>query len=93
LLKSYCDIIEPNPHKEDAMPLAAKQKDDHIKVKQYITNSRGHKVAAILDIKELERINDLLEDLLDLKAIEDRIAEPTEDYEAYSRKRKSRLHV
>jgi len=75
------------------MPLAAKQKDDYIKVKQYITNARGHKVAAILDIKELERINDLLEDLLDLKTIEDRIVEPAEDYEAYSRKRKSRLHV
>ncbi|MEW6001892.1 MAG: hypothetical protein AB1638_04515 [Nitrospirota bacterium] len=75
------------------MPLAAKQKDDYIKVKQYITNARGHKVAAILDIKELERINDLLEDLLDLKTIEDRIAEPAEDYETYSRKRKSRLHV
>jgi hypothetical protein len=75
------------------MPLAARQKDNYIKVKQYITNARGHKVAAILDIKELERINDLLEDLLDLKTIEDRIAEPAEDYEAYSRKRKSRLHV
>jgi len=76
------------------VPLAIRQKnDDHIKVKQYITDSKGHKVAAILDIKELERINDLLEDLLDLKTIEDRIAEPAEDYEAYSRKRKYRLHV
>lgn len=75
------------------MPVASKQKDDHIEVKQFITDAKGHKVAAILDIKELARINDLLEDLLDLKAIEDRISEPTEDYEAYSRKRKSRPHV
>jgi len=75
------------------VPIAAKQKDDHIKVREFITNARGHKVAAILDIKELERVNELLEDLLDLKAIEDRIAEPEEDYKAYSRKRKSRLHV
>jgi hypothetical protein len=30
------------------MPLAAKQKDDYIKVKQYITDAKGHKVAAIL---------------------------------------------
>ncbi len=75
------------------MPLAAKRKDDHIKVKKYITDAKGHKVAAVLDIKEIARINDLLEDLSDLKAIEDTISEPSEDYEAYSRKRKSRLHV
>ncbi|MEW6418689.1 MAG: hypothetical protein AB1480_11280 [Nitrospirota bacterium] len=75
------------------MPIAAKQKDNHIKVRQYITNAKGHKVAAILDIKELSRVNDLIEDLLDLKVIEDRIAEPTEDYEACSHKRKSRLNV
>ena len=75
------------------MPLAVRQKNNHIKVKQYITDAKGQKVAAILDIKEVARVNDLIEDLLDLKTIEDRIAEPTEDYEAYSRKRKSRLHV
>lgn len=36
---------------------------------------------------------DLFEDLSDSKAIEDRMSEPSEDYEAYSRKRKSRLPV
>lgn len=75
------------------MPATVKQKDDHIRVKQYLTDKKGHKVAAVLDIKELTRVNDLLEDLIDLKTIEDRIAEPSEDYGAYSRKRKSRLHV
>jgi len=75
------------------MPTAAKQKDNHIKVKKYITKANGPKVAAILDVKELSRVNDLIAHLLDLKVIEDRIAEPTEDYEAYSRKRKSRLNV
>lgn len=75
------------------MPLALKQTDDHIKVKKYITDKKGHKVAAVLDLKELARVSGLLEDLIDLKTIEDRIAEPIEDYEAYSRKRKSRLHV
>jgi hypothetical protein len=64
-----------------------------VTIKQYITDEKGHKVAAILDIKELVRVKELLEDFSDLKAIEDRIAEPSEDYEAYSRKRKSRLHV
>ena len=66
---------------------------DVIDVKQYVTDKKGHKVAAILDIKELARVKDLLEDLSDLKAMKDRIAEPEEDYESYSRRRKSRLHV
>lgn len=66
---------------------------DIISVKQYVTDKKGHKVAAILDIKELNRIEKLLEDLSDLKTIEDRISEPSEDYKAYSRKRKSLLCV
>lgn len=74
------------------MSTGLKQKDI-IDVKQYVTDKKGHKVAAILDIEELTRIKELLEDLSDLKAIEDRITEPEENYEAYSRKRKSRLHV
>ncbi len=72
---------------------AARQKDNHIKVKQYITDRKGRKLAAVLDIEELERANELIEDLIDLKTIDDRAAEPAEDYEAYSRKRKSRLNV
>lgn len=64
-----------------------------INVKQFVTDRKGEKVAAIVDIKELDRIKTLLEDLSDLKAIEDRIAEPSEDYEKYSKKRKSQLHV
>lgn len=74
------------------MSTGLKQKN-RITVKQYVTDEKGHKVAAILDIKELARITDLLEDLSDLKSIEDRVSEPSEDYEAYSRKRKSRVHV
>lgn len=75
------------------MSVASSQKDDQIKVKQYLIDAKGQKVAAVLDIKELARVNDLIEDLIDLKTIEDRVAEPVEDYETYSRKRKSRLHV
>jgi len=75
------------------MSVASKQKDDQIKVKQFLIDAKGQKVAAVLDIKELARVNDLIEDLIDLKAIEDRAAEPAEDYETYSRKRKSRLNV
>jgi len=64
------------------MPTALKQKNI-INVKQYVTDKKGHKVAAILDIKELTKIENLLEDLSDLKAIKNRISEPSEDYEGY----------
>lgn len=74
--------------------MITKQKQkDVINVKQFVTDKKGQKVAAILDIKELDRVKTLLEDLSDLKVIEDRIAEPSEDYDKYSKKRKSRLHV
>jgi|GEM_PF-2507410 len=73
------------------MSVAARQKDAQIRVKQYITNTKGEKVGAVLDIKELARVNDLVEDLIDMKTIEDRIAEPSSDYEGYSRRRKARL--
>jgi hypothetical protein len=74
--------------------MITKQKQKEvINVKQFVTDRKGGKVAAIVDIKELDRIKTLLEDLSDLKTIEDRIAEPSEDYEKYSKKRKSRLHV
>ena len=69
------------------------KKKDIVAVKQYVTDKRGHKVAAILDMKELSRIKELIEDLSDLKTIEDRGSELSEDYEEYSRKRKSRSHV
>ena len=64
-----------------------------VTVKQYATDTKGQKVGAILDIKELNRIADLLEDLSDLKTMEDRISEPSADYSAYSRKRTSRVCV
>ena len=61
---------------------------DVVKIKQYVTDAKGHKKAAILDMKELERVQELLEDLADLKAIEDRVCEKEESYEAYSRRGK-----
>ena len=43
------------------------------------------------DLKEvLNEISNHIEELSDLKAIEDRINEPVESYEAYSQKRKSK---
>ena len=43
------------------MPVTAKQKDEHIKVKHFITDTKGHKTAAVIDIEELKRIETLLD--------------------------------
>ena len=56
----------------------AKQKD-HIKVDRFVTDKKGRKVAAIIDIRELDRIEEMLEDAFDLKVIRDRVAEPVAD--------------
>lgn len=42
------------------MTTTLKQKNNLIKVKQYITDNEGHKVAAIIDIEELNRLEELL---------------------------------
>lgn len=73
------------------MSTAVKQKDDNVKVRQYITDAKGHKLAAVIDMKELSRVGEMLEDLSDLKTIKERKNEVNEDYEAYSKKRKARL--
>jgi hypothetical protein len=43
------------------MPAIAKKKDDHIKVKQFITDTKGNKMAAVIDIEELKRIETVLD--------------------------------
>jgi len=65
------------------------KKKEQIKVNSFVTDKKGRKVAAIIDIKELNRIEEMMEDSSDLKAINDRVAEPVEDYGLYSRKRKT----
>jgi ABC-type nitrate/sulfonate/bicarbonate transport system substrate-binding protein len=42
------------------MRTALKRKKDLIKVKQFVTNSEGQKVAAIIEMEELSRIEGLL---------------------------------
>jgi len=71
---------------------SVKQKEQ-VKVNRFVTDKKGRKVAAIIDIKELNRIEAMMEDASDLKAIRDRVAEPVEDYEVYSRKRKAHQRV
>ncbi len=70
------------------MSTAVKREVDLIQVKQYITDKKGHKVAAIIEIDELERLKEMLEGLPDLKAIEDRKNEPGELAEMIVKKSK-----
>jgi hypothetical protein len=69
------------------------KQNDMINIQQYITDKEGHKIAAIIDIEELNRLDELIEDLSDLKAIEDRLGEPVEDFKEYIEKRKSSKSV
>jgi hypothetical protein len=43
------------------MSVTAKQKDEHIRVKQFITDTKGQKMAAVIDIEELERIETVMD--------------------------------
>ena len=43
------------------MPAVAKQKDDRIKVKQFVTDTQGHKMAAVIDMEELNRLKTVLD--------------------------------
>jgi hypothetical protein len=43
------------------MSVTAKQRVEHIKVKQFITDTKGQKMAAVIDIEELERIETVLD--------------------------------
>ncbi len=43
------------------MTIAVKQKEDIIRVKQYITDTEGHKIAAVIDIEDLTRLETLVE--------------------------------
>ena len=43
------------------MPTALKQESELIKVKQYLTDRKGYKVAAVIDMDEFNRLAILLE--------------------------------
>lgn len=42
------------------MPTAVKHKDDDIKVKQFLTDAKGHKMAAVIEIEEFNRVKAVL---------------------------------
>lgn len=70
------------------MSTVLKHKKDLIKVKQFVTDSKGHKVAAIVEMEEMKRLETLIEDMADIKAIEDRKNEPGEIVKMTAKKAK-----
>jgi len=42
------------------MATAQKHSDDPIKVKQFVTDPKGHKIAVTIDMKEYERLSRIL---------------------------------
>ncbi|MBF0606318.1 MAG: hypothetical protein SFH39_04785 [Candidatus Magnetobacterium sp. LHC-1] len=77
------------------MPAVIEQEKDIvlIRVTQYVTDGQGIRVAAIVDIEELRRVEELIEDLHDLRIIAERKNTPTLDYEEYSARRKARINA
>ena len=43
------------------MPTTAPQNIEYINVKQFVTDKRGRKLAAVIDMKELKRLEAILE--------------------------------
>ncbi len=43
------------------MPAVAKQKENRIKVKQFVTDTTGRKMAAVIDMEELNRLETILD--------------------------------
>ncbi|MBI5970256.1 MAG: hypothetical protein HY884_03805 [Deltaproteobacteria bacterium] len=43
------------------MATAMKRKENRIKVKQYITDTKGHKVAAVIEIEDFIRLKALID--------------------------------
>jgi hypothetical protein len=72
------------------MPSTSRQKD-HLKIEGFVKDKKGRKVAAIIGIKELKRIEQILEESSDFRVIRDRAAEPPGGCELYGRKRSARL--
>ncbi|MBF0536977.1 MAG: hypothetical protein HQL03_01855 [Nitrospirae bacterium] len=64
-----------------------------MKIKGYITDSQGHKISAIVDVDELRRIEELIEDHYCMRILAERKDEPTEDFEEYLKEREAKEHV
>ncbi|MEW6208590.1 MAG: hypothetical protein AB1631_09500 [Acidobacteriota bacterium] len=54
---------------------------------KYITDSKGIKTAVVLDLKQYEKLLDLLEEIDDAEYVKSAQNEPTEDYHQYRKRR------
>ena len=43
------------------MPTEVKHREDRIRVRQFLTDTKGHKMAAVIDIDELKRLETVLD--------------------------------
>jgi len=66
-----------------------KQKNDTIKINQFITDKKGHKVAAIIEIGELKRLKEIIEDLSDITAFKGKKNESKEVFKIPVKKAKA----
>ncbi|MBF0539070.1 MAG: hypothetical protein HQL03_12555 [Nitrospirae bacterium] len=64
-----------------------------IQVSQYVTDSEGRRIAAIVNIEELRRVEELIEDVHDLRIVAERENEPDIDFKEYCAKTKARMNV
>lgn len=71
------------------MSTALKQKNDIIKINQYITDNKGYKIAAIIKIEELERLKEIIKDFSDIMAFKSKKKESKETFKIPGKKPKA----
>lgn len=71
------------------MVTTMKQENKPVKVKQYIIDDHGRKIAAIIEIEELNRLKEIIEDLSDIKAFKGKKSESKEAFKISVKKAKA----
>ncbi|NUO10464.1 MAG: hypothetical protein HUU08_17715 [Candidatus Brocadia sp.] len=66
-----------------------KQENNPIKINQYITDNKGHKIAAIIEIEELKRLKEIIEDFCDIMAFKGKKKESKEAFKIPVKKPKA----
>ena len=71
------------------MSITLKQENDTIKINQFITDKKGHKVAAIIEIGELKRLKEIIEDLSDMNILKGKKSESKEAFKIPAKRAKA----
>ncbi|MDN3515101.1 MAG: hypothetical protein NG747_11965 [Candidatus Brocadia sp.] len=71
------------------MSTALKQKNDIIKINQYITDNKGYKIAAIIKIEELERLKEIIKGFSDIVVFKGKKKESKEAFKIPVKKPKA----